>query len=325
MTPKRNLEINHKLINKNMRLVQVILVILFFLSCNQKNEISEEFIISNSYTFLKDCELNCSKIEVPASIKHIKKTTGIHYLTRILKYERFTLELVFSTNSGENELHNSFFTNGNIEYMIKTNFNDKIQESKGRVNDSTYVWAKIFLKGHLFFLFEFDQSGDTLLIKKTFNDFCKKVKFNEYNFKSHSLELNSSKFEIIDTLDKEWDDVTKRDINGVIEKSIDSKHYVFKEKNLNKFKNCDELYTYYAGIAQRFYENANDGDTFTVVNLKNNGNKEGENVLYQFIIRKNLSDEHVSIEYCGLISPVYINKDIISKTLQHKSFDESFR
>lgn len=293
----------------------VIFVILLSLSCNRKNQRYEDIIISNSYTFLKDCELNCSKIEIPASIKHIKKTTGIHYLIRVLKYEQFTLELVFSTNSGENELHNSFFTNENIEYTIRTNFNDKIQESKGRVNDSTYVWAKTFLKGHLFFLFEFENISDTLLIKKTFNEYCKKVKFNDFNSPSQYTDIFSYKFKMIATLDKEWDDILKRDISGVIEKSYDTKHYVFKEKNLNKFKNCDELYTYYAGIAQRFYENANDGDTFTVVNLKNNGNIERENVLCQFIIRKNISDEHVSIEYSGLISPVYFNKEIISKTL----------
>ncbi|MBK8349147.1 MAG: hypothetical protein IPL08_16605 [Saprospiraceae bacterium] len=297
-----------------MRLVQIIFVILFFLSCNQKNEISEEFIISNSYTFLKDCDLNCSKIEVPASIKHIKKTTGIHYLIRILKYEQFTLELVFSTNSGENELQ-FFFTNENIEYTIKTNFNDKIQESKGRVNDSTYVWAKTFLKGHLFFLFEFDNYIDTHLIEKTFNEFCKNVKFNDFISESYYTDLYSSKFEIIDSLNKERDDITKRVVNGVIEKSIDSKHYLYKENDLKQFNNCEELNVYYTGIAQRFYKNANDGDIFTVVKLRSNGYIKRQDVLCQFIIRKNISDEHVSIEYSGLISPVYIDKEIISKTL----------
>ena len=307
-----------------MRLVQIIFVILFFLSCNRKNQKYEDIIISNSYTFLKDCELNCSKIEIPRPIQTIIKTNGMHYFLRVMKYENFTLKLIFSTNSGENELHNSFFTNENIESTIKTNFNDKIQESKGKVNDSMYVWAKTFLQGHLFFHFEFDSYADTLIIEKTFNEFCNNVKFNDFNSASYYTELFSYKFEIIDTLDKEWDDILNRDINGVIEKTNDSKHYVFKEKNLNKFKNCDELYTYYAGIAQRFYENANDGDTFTVVNLKNNGNKEGENILYQFIIRKILSDEYVRTEFTGLLSPVYLNKEIISKTLQNKSFDDSF-
>lgn len=298
-----------------MRLVQIIFVILFFLSCNRKNQKYEDIIISNSYTFLKDCELNCSKVEIPRAIKTIIKTNGMHNFLRVMKYENFTLKLIFTTNSGENELHNSFFTNENIESTIKTNFNDKIQESKGKVNDSMYVWAKTFLQGHLFFHFEFDNYADTLINEKTFNEFCKNVKFNDFNSASCFNELFSYKFEIIDTLDKEWDDILNRNINGVIEKTKDSKHYVFKEKNLNKFKNCDELYTYYAGIAQRFYENANDGDKFTVVNLKTNGNNKRENVLCQFIIRKIISDEYVRTEFSGLLSPVYFNKEIISKTL----------
>ncbi|MEZ4911170.1 MAG: hypothetical protein R2774_09955 [Saprospiraceae bacterium] len=298
-----------------MRLVQIIFVIIFFLSCNQNTEISEEFIISNGYTFLKDCELNCSKIEVPASIKHIIKTNGIHYLIRKLKYEQFTLELVFSTNSGENELHNSFFTNENIEYTIKTNFNDKIQESKGRVNDSTYVWAKTFLKGHLFFLFEFDNYIDAHLSEKIFNEFCKNVKFNDFMSASCYTDLYSSKFEIIDSLKKERDDITKRVVNGVIEKSINSKHYLYKDNDLKQFENCEELNVYYTGIAQRFYKNANDGDIFTVVKPRSNGYIKRQDVLCQFIIRKNISDEHVSIEYSAMISPVYINREIVSKTL----------